>query len=137
MSKRAKILTANDVKRAEHVAAVAREKWQTMRNELDEQEAGPKRRQLIGRCFKYRNCYSCPEKPSDYWWLWFRATGTSGWMVTGPKIQCDSNGKIDIERYAAIAVDGTLDPKYVQVSRREYDRETRKILALARQEALT
>lgn len=25
---------------------------------------------LVGKCFRYRNCYSCPEKPSDYWPLY-------------------------------------------------------------------
>ena len=29
---------------------------------------------LLGKTFKYRNCYSCPEKPSDYWSLYAKVT---------------------------------------------------------------
>lgn len=25
---------------------------------------------LVGKTYRYRNNYSCPEKPSDYWWLY-------------------------------------------------------------------
>lgn len=25
---------------------------------------------LLARCFRYRNNYSCPEKDSDYWWMY-------------------------------------------------------------------
>jgi hypothetical protein len=29
---------------------------------------------LLGKTFKYRNCYSCPERPSDYWPLYAKVT---------------------------------------------------------------
>lgn len=28
----------------------------------------------IGRCFKCRNNYSCPEEDSDFWWVYYRIT---------------------------------------------------------------
>ena len=28
----------------------------------------------LGKCFKVRNNYSCPEKPSDYWFLYLKVT---------------------------------------------------------------
>ncbi len=28
------------------------------------------KKEWIGRCFKTKNCYSCPDKPSDYWNLY-------------------------------------------------------------------
>ncbi len=31
-----------------------------------------KNRKMIGKCFKYRNNYSCPETDADYWWLYSR-----------------------------------------------------------------
>lgn len=39
---------------------------------------------LIGKCFAYRNCYSCPKGPEDYWTLWIRVTGVGddGWLRT-------------------------------------------------------
>lgn len=31
----------------------------------------------IGKCFRYRNSYSMPNKPSDYWFIYFRVIGTA------------------------------------------------------------
>jgi len=38
---------------------------------------------LVGKTFRYRNNYSCPEKPSDYWWLYARVQGidSSGYLT--------------------------------------------------------
>lgn len=48
---------------------------------------------LVGKCFKYRNCYSCPEKPSDYWWVYR--------IVLAPNsvldFQIDKDGKLTVE----------------------------------------
>lgn len=30
----------------------------------------PKFKQLIGKCFKFKNSYSCPVKKSDYWYAY-------------------------------------------------------------------
>lgn len=39
---------------------------------------------LVGRCFVYRgNCYSCPEKPEDYWdVLYYVKSADDGWVET-------------------------------------------------------
>ena len=29
----------------------------------------------IGRCFKFKNSYSCPETEVDYWWVYKRVLG--------------------------------------------------------------
>ena len=47
------------------------------RKELDKIESARARsenRKLVGKCFKYRNCYSCPQTVNDYWWLYIRVT---------------------------------------------------------------
>jgi len=44
-----------------------------LREELDEietREQIKETKKLVGKCFKYRNCYSCPESEGDYWWLY-------------------------------------------------------------------
>lgn len=33
---------------------------------------------LLGKCYRYRNCYSCPEVESDYWWMYFRIVALEG-----------------------------------------------------------
>ncbi len=33
---------------------------------------------LVGKCFKYRNYYSCPENEGDYWWEYAKIMGYDG-----------------------------------------------------------
>jgi len=70
----------------------------------------PKFKKFEGKFFKTSNCYSCPEKPSDYWWLYTKITeikpkdiyNTRGNGVashyTGWSFQVDKYGQISIER---------------------------------------
>lgn len=55
---------------------------------------GPK----VGKFYKTRNSYSCPEKPSDYWWVYEKVTrmDESGFLYT-TQFQTDKHGKIFIE----------------------------------------
>jgi hypothetical protein len=62
-----------------------------------------------GKYFKYRNCYSCPAKPSDYWWLYVKVVeikpsdiyDTRGNGITseyrGYSFQKDKYGQITIQ----------------------------------------
>ncbi len=52
---------------------------------------------LIGKCYKFRNSYSCPEKESDYWWLYRKITSMDefGWLNTF-EFQKDRSGQITI-----------------------------------------
>ena len=37
----------------------------------EQKDEEPKlRKQYVGKYFKYRTNYSCPEKPEDYWWVY-------------------------------------------------------------------
>ena len=49
--------------------------------------------EFVGRYFKYRNSYSCPEKPSDYWYLYFKVTGYEGRRLRGFSFERDKYGK--------------------------------------------
>lgn len=40
-----------------------------------EEVIAPQMRENIGRCYKYRNSYSCPSDQSDYWWMYVRVVG--------------------------------------------------------------
>lgn len=40
-------------------------------------EAYEQAKKLVGKCFKYRNCYSCPDSDADYWWLYRRVVSAS------------------------------------------------------------
>lgn len=53
---------------------------------------------LLGKYFKYRNCYSCPDKPSDYWWMYSMPIRIrkDGWFDIF-QFEMDKDGKISIE----------------------------------------
>jgi hypothetical protein len=77
------------------------QKITALRSELGEIERQERREQhdaLVGRAFKYRNCYSCPEGPDDYWPLYSRCIGVDddGWL-TWHTFETDKHGRITIE----------------------------------------
>lgn len=43
---------------------------------------------MIGKCFKYKNCYSCPESEDDYWWKYTKIASIEkdDLYVTGDKV---------------------------------------------------
>lgn len=51
---------------------------------------------MEGRCFKFRNNYSCPEKPSDYWWLYTRVTKVTRDHIHVQQFQTDKYGEVTI-----------------------------------------
>lgn len=51
----------------------------------------------VGKFFRTRNSYSCPEKPSDYWWLYAEVTRMDEYgMLYVTEFQTDKNGDINI-----------------------------------------
>lgn len=78
-----------------------RAKIAELQSELDEKATRERMNaanRLVGKCFKYRNCYSCPEKDSDYWWLYVRvlSVDTDGY-TSGVSFQTDSRGACEIK----------------------------------------
>lgn len=73
---------------------------------------------LVGKCFKYRNCYSCPEKPSDFWWSYTVVTAIDdhGWL-TLLSFQSDKNGRVEIKT-DVLMYSGYL-PGYVEITTNE------------------
>ena len=54
-------------------------------------------REFVGKCFKYRNCYSCPETEADYWWLYAVVTHVGEVVGRVFEFQRDSRGEIKID----------------------------------------
>lgn len=53
---------------------------------------------VLGKCFKYKNFYSCPKTNADYWWLYTRVTAVdkTGWLRVF-RFQTDTNGQTTID----------------------------------------
>ena len=65
---------------------------------LEDAKRAEENANLEGKCFRYRNCYSCPKDESEYWWLYRRVTsvGKDGRMQVF-QFQTDQYGKTEIE----------------------------------------
>lgn len=75
-----------------------RAKIQAELNAIEQRENAKIAKTKIGKCFKYRNSYSCPEGPEDYWWLYFYITHVEDGYAMAIRFQVDKHGRIIIER---------------------------------------
>jgi len=54
---------------------------------------------LVGKCFRSRNNYSCPEKRSDYWFIYRRVDGlTKDGDLRIFTFECDKFGEVRIKK---------------------------------------
>ena len=65
---------------------------------LEDQARSDANKGLAGKCFRYRNSYSCPKDDSERWWLYRRVTsvGKDGHLQVF-QFQTDQYGKTEIE----------------------------------------
>lgn len=84
--------------------------------EIENADRDERNKKFVGRYFRYRNCYSCPEKSSDYWWMYFRVIGVREGYLLVQKFQNDNRGRITIETddMFSVMLDGTQEIKKQQ-----------------------
>jgi len=86
-------------------------------NDITDKEDDIENAKFIGRFFKARNNYSCPEKPSDYWWLYIKVE-TDNEGLHGVEFQTDKDGKIEVDfsrYYLRHSLEG-----YIEITEEEY-----------------
>lgn len=89
---------------------------------IEDAEAKAKSVALVGRCFKYRNCYSCP-KPEDYWWLYIKVVGMGEYWPVAFEFQTDKDGRINIKKEDCFSrLDG-----YTEISAKEFNAAWRAV----------
>ena len=71
-------------------------KLRTELNEIQDRENAERFSGLVGKCFVYRNCYSCPEKPSDYWDSYCQVHSITGSYANVMEFEIDKDGMIRI-----------------------------------------
>jgi hypothetical protein len=54
-------------------------------------------REYLGKCYKVRNNFSCPENESDYWWLYLKIIETDDRDFYALRFQVDKYGNFTIE----------------------------------------
>lgn len=73
-------------------------------NELTDARDASAAAALVGRTFRYRNCYSCPEDDADYWWLYTRILSSDEHgSLSILNFQTDKNGRAEIEITLGVA----------------------------------
>lgn len=72
---------------------------------------------MLGKCFKYRNSYSCPQTEADYWYMYARIVDVGDSRLKLFRFQLDSTGKFEVERYAEVPC---LTESYVPIGAREF-----------------
>lgn len=80
-------------------------------------------RALVGKCFKYRNCYSCPQEESDYWWLYSKVTGVGDYSARAFRFQTDKYGKTEVEWNVRQPSTGG----YIEISAKEFNAAWREV----------
>lgn len=101
-------------------------------DKIEEAEEQERNAGLIGRCYRYRNTYSCASKPSDYWFMYGRVLSVEGHSATVLMFQTDSGGQMTLhpkECHSAAMLAGA--GAYQQITRKEYDKALRAFLAKA------
>lgn len=95
------------------------------RNQLQNLEMNYSNRELIGRCFKYKNSYG---SESDDWWLFIKVVGTTetGGMIT-LEIQETSTGKIEITREDHYSGSALIEPKN-EITVQDFDIQLKRLL---------
>jgi hypothetical protein len=82
---------------------------------------------MVGLCFKTRNNYSCPEKPSDYWQLYVKVQSTDEHgHLKCLKFEVDKDGNVSVRKdqfYHPHSLDS-----YLTISPDEFQREFAKML---------
>lgn len=93
---------------------------------LRDQEAKKEAAAVVGKCFKYRNCYSCPSKASDYWWMYIKVTGATHWPQTF-EFQTDKYGHLTVKTDKMAIVVGKEGNGYTPITVKEFNAAWRTV----------
>ena len=120
--------TLRQIREADRKMEQARAKAFELRQAYESAVTLPSMRKYIGRHFKYRNSYSCPQKDTDYWWLYIRIIGVEDGSFVALKAQTDQYGRHTVQTDSLPAVDGKPMEGWVEIDDAEFDSAVHPIL---------
>lgn len=72
----------------------------------------------IGRCFKSRNNYSCPEEDGDFWWVYYRVIDVNQeGYYSCVYFQTDKYGRLE----ASVDFRNYIYEDWEEITKNEYD----------------
>lgn len=99
-------------------------------NVLNDRENAARFGGLVGKCFTYRNCYSCPEKPSDYWNSYCLVSRITGAYATVLEFEIDKDGMIRIHHERCIPA-SMLGSSWKEITRAQFNTQAARCLKAA------
>lgn len=98
---REKMKTIAQIKKMKHDYDKLRREIARAEKQLSESELPALRKKHVGTYLKYRNSYSCPQGPEDYWWVYGRVTDVSGY---GDFVQFEME-TVAVDKYGTLRVE--------------------------------
>jgi hypothetical protein len=92
------------------------------REELKKEKA---LKEFVGKCYKYKNCYSCPDSEEDYWWLFIYVKDVKDGCLVCQTFQKDKYGKIMIDLNDRIC---SINNNYLLCGKATFNLELEKIM---------
>lgn len=96
--------------------------------EIQEKENSKRNKALkefVGKCYKYRNCYSCPQEEKDYWWMYICVKDIKDGYLVCQTFQKDSDGKIIINLNEKIS---SVSDKHILCGKATFNLELEKMM---------
>lgn len=94
---------------------------------IESQKRYEENKATLGKHFKYRNNYSCPEKPSDRWWLYAKVTKIDKYgYISTLQFETDKYGHISVKENDHCYHMGNGDG-WNAISAAEYNRALRSL----------
>jgi hypothetical protein len=92
---------------------------------IDEREKRQANLKFVGKYFKFKNCYSCPEGEKDYWTGYTKVLKLDGIGLRCTQFEIDQSGKAWMTSNMFRMDVGTEN----QITKREYDKAVAKFKA--------
>jgi hypothetical protein len=83
-------------------------------------EQTAKAKKLVGKCFKFRNCYSCPKGDKDKWWLYTRIVGVKDGCCVQIQHEIDKDENVSIRRQLCSTRSFDSGDGYIPITLEEY-----------------
>lgn len=96
-------------------------------NAIRSDEADAENSALLGRCFRMRNSYSCPESDADRWWFYCRVVAVEDGALKALTFQNDNQGRITVENETHFSALSLAD--YEEISEAQFLKEWGALLS--------
>lgn len=98
--------------------------WEEVRKreELKKEKA---LKEFVGKCYKYKNCFSCPQEEKDYWWMYICVKEVKDGCLVCQTFQKDKYGKITINLNDKIS---SMNDNYILCGKATFNLEFEKIM---------